>query len=138
MALAAIEVTATRKRQRRAKRVAKKELFRTSLLVASLLEPPPSILFRCASPLRFSPLLSHDPDPPPSALTPNPESIEENLGGPSIYAVAEAVREWLLEHNEPGQDDGSMYAQMMRRQTDKKKEAERPREEDYEEQVRAT
>lgn len=41
--------------------------------------------------------------------------VEANAGMPAIYAVCEAVREWLAENNLKGQDDGSMYAQMMRR-----------------------
>lgn len=39
---------------------------------------------------------------------------DENIGTPSIYVIAEAVREWLLDNNIPGQD-GSMYAEMTRR-----------------------
>lgn len=38
----------------------------------------------------------------------------ENIGTPSIYVLAEAVREWLLDNNIAGQD-GSMYAEMTRR-----------------------
>lgn len=33
---------------------------------------------------------------------------------PSIYTIAEAIRSWLVDNNVPGQD-GSMYADMMRR-----------------------
>ena len=33
---------------------------------------------------------------------------------PSIYTIAEAVRTWLQDNNVAGQD-GSMYADMMRR-----------------------
>ena len=40
---------------------------------------------------------------------------EENLGMPTIFTVAEAVREWLVEHNEKGCGDESMHGQMMRR-----------------------
>ena len=36
----------------------------------------------------------------------------------SIFTVAEAVREWLVDHNVKGQD-GSMYADMMRRMNEK-------------------
>ena len=46
---------------------------------------------------------------------------ENNIGMPAIFTICEAVREWLSENNVKGQDDGSMYAQMMR----KAKEAER-------------
>jgi len=42
-------------------------------------------------------------------------SAEEMEGMPVGMAVAEAVREWLEEHNEPP-SDGSMYAQMMDRE----------------------
>lgn len=33
----------------------------------------------------------------------------ENLGAPSVFAVAEAVKEWLVDNNIAGQD-GSMYS----------------------------
>jgi len=39
----------------------------------------------------------------------------------SIFTVAEAVREWLVDHNVTGQD-GSMYADMMRRMNEKETE----------------
>lgn len=39
----------------------------------------------------------------------------------AIFTICEAVREWLSENNEKGQEDESMYAQMMR----KAKEAEK-------------
>ena len=42
------------------------------------------------------------------------KTAEENLGMPSIFVVCEAIREWCQDNNLPGQD-GSMYAQMMRR-----------------------
>ena len=42
----------------------------------------------------------------------------ENLGMPSIFTIAEAVREWLVDNNIAGQD-GSMYADMMRRMVQK-------------------
>ena len=35
--------------------------------------------------------------------------LQENIGTPSIFTTAEAVREWLVDNNTPGQD-GSMYA----------------------------
>jgi len=40
---------------------------------------------------------------------------EANVGMAAIFTICEAVREWLGENNVKGQDDGSMYAQMMRR-----------------------
>jgi len=49
---------------------------------------------------------------------------ENNVGMAAIFTICEAVREWLSENNVKGQDDGSMYAQMMRRA----KEAERAKE----------
>jgi hypothetical protein len=33
----------------------------------------------------------------------------ENIGVPSVFAVAEAVKEWLVDNNIAGQD-GSMYS----------------------------
>lgn len=55
------------------------------------------------------------------------EAIEENLGSPMVYTLAEAVREWLVEHNVPG-EDGSAYASMMRKQREKELEAKRDKE----------
>lgn len=37
----------------------------------------------------------------------------ENVGAPSVFAVAEAVKEWLVDNNIAGQD-GSMYSGMHR------------------------
>lgn len=39
-----------------------------------------------------------------------------NEGSPSIFSIAECLREWLLENNRPGLDDLSMHAQMLRKQ----------------------
>ncbi len=36
----------------------------------------------------------------------------ENLGAPSTFQIAEAVKEWLVDNNVDGQD-GSMYADMV-------------------------
>ena len=33
----------------------------------------------------------------------------ENIGLPSIFTVAEAIKDWLIDNNIPGQD-GSMYS----------------------------
>lgn len=49
------------------------------------------------------------------------EEAVANEGMPAIFAVCEAVREWLSENNVKGLDDASMHAQMMR----KAKEVER-------------
>ena len=49
------------------------------------------------------------------------EEAQANEGVPSIFAVAERLREWLVENNTKGLDDISMHAQMMR----KKKEEEK-------------
>lgn len=43
------------------------------------------------------------------------QTAQENLGAPAVYAVAERVREWLVEHNEQP-SDGSAFDEMMRRQ----------------------
>jgi RWD domain len=43
------------------------------------------------------------------------EEASANEGSPSIFAVAERLREWLLENNVKGLDDQSMHAQMMRK-----------------------
>ena len=40
---------------------------------------------------------------------------EENAGAPLCYAVAERLREWLQEHNEPA-GEGSAYDEMLKRQ----------------------
>lgn len=46
------------------------------------------------------------------------KTAKDNLGSPSIFSITEVVKEWLLENNIPGQD-GSMYADMMRKQQQK-------------------
>lgn len=43
------------------------------------------------------------------------EEAENNRGAPSIFAVAERIKEWLIENNTKGLDDTSMYAQSMRK-----------------------
>jgi RWD domain len=43
------------------------------------------------------------------------EEAEANIGAPSIFAVTERIREWLVENNIKGLDDVSMHAQMMRK-----------------------
>lgn len=43
------------------------------------------------------------------------QTAQENIGAPAVYAVAERVREWLIEHNEQP-SDGSAFDEMMRRQ----------------------
>lgn len=44
-----------------------------------------------------------------------------NAGTPSIFAVVERLREWLVEHNVKGLDDVSMHAQMIRKQLEQEK-----------------
>mmetsp|Transcript_16171 Transcript_16171/g.50683 ORF Transcript_16171/g.50683 Transcript_16171/m.50683 type:complete len:252 (-) Transcript_16171:21-776(-) len=45
-------------------------------------------------------------------------------GSVCIFETASAVKSWLTEHNEPGLSDDSMYANMLRRETEQR-EAER-------------
>lgn len=42
------------------------------------------------------------------------QELEANMGMPAIYSVCEGIRTWLLDNNQ--EYDGSMYAQMMRKQ----------------------
>ena len=42
------------------------------------------------------------------------QTASENVGMVMGYTIAEAVRDWLLEHN-ISQEDGSMHANMLRR-----------------------
>lgn len=44
------------------------------------------------------------------------EEAAANEGVPSIFSIAERLREWLLENNRSGLDDLSMHAQMLRKQ----------------------
>lgn len=44
-----------------------------------------------------------------------------NEGVPSMFAVTERLREWLLENNVKGLDDVSMHAQMMRKRQQEEK-----------------
>lgn len=50
------------------------------------------------------------------------EEAQANEGVPSIFAIAERLREWLAENNQKGLDDLSMHAQMLRKQQAKEKE----------------
>ena len=50
------------------------------------------------------------------------EEAAANEGLPSMYAIAERLREWLAENNQKGLDDLSMHAQMLRKQQAKEKE----------------
>ena len=50
------------------------------------------------------------------------EEAENNRGMPVMYAVCERLREWLLENNEKGMDDRSMYTQMLKREKEKERE----------------
>lgn len=49
---------------------------------------------------------------------------QANMGVPSIFAVTERLREWLLENNVKGLDDVSMHAQMMRKQQQQQRQAD--------------
>mmetsp|Transcript_13950 Transcript_13950/g.38347 ORF Transcript_13950/g.38347 Transcript_13950/m.38347 type:complete len:297 (-) Transcript_13950:91-981(-) len=49
------------------------------------------------------------------------EEAEANLGLPSIFAISERLREWLIENNVKGLDDTSMFAQMKRRELESEK-----------------
>jgi len=53
------------------------------------------------------------------------EEAEANMGMPVVFAVCEKLREWLLENNVKGMDDVSMYAQMMRREKEAEKQAQK-------------
>ena len=48
----------------------------------------------------------------------------ENIGNPSVFTIAEGVKDWLINNNVPGQD-GSMYADMMRRMQQKETEVKK-------------
>ena len=47
------------------------------------------------------------------------EEAENNRGMPVMYTVCERLREWLLENNQKGMDDRSMYTQMLKREKEK-------------------
>lgn len=49
---------------------------------------------------------------------------DENIGSPAIFSITEVVKDWLLDNNVAGQD-GSMYADMMRKQQQKEMEAKK-------------
>jgi RWD domain len=49
------------------------------------------------------------------------DEAEANLGVPSMFAVTERLREWLIENNVKGLDDVSMHAQMMRKKQQEEK-----------------
>lgn len=53
------------------------------------------------------------------------KEAENNRGMPVMYAVLERLREWLLENNEKGMDDRSMYTQMLKREKEKEREAQK-------------
>eukprot|EP00574_Skeletonema_japonicum_P005465 CAMPEP_0201725154 /NCGR_PEP_ID=MMETSP0593-20130828/8644_1 /ASSEMBLY_ACC=CAM_ASM_000672 /TAXON_ID=267983 /ORGANISM="Skeletonema japonicum, Strain CCMP2506" /LENGTH=284 /DNA_ID=CAMNT_0048216491 /DNA_START=219 /DNA_END=1070 /DNA_ORIENTATION=+ len=61
------------------------------------------------------------PDNRKELVTLAQEEAAANEGMPALFAVCEAVREWLADNNVKGLDDASMHAQMMR----KAKEVER-------------
>lgn len=49
-------------------------------------------------------------------------TAEENVGSASVYTIAERLREWLQENNEP-MGTGSAYEEMIKRQRREEKEA---------------
>jgi ethanolamine ammonia-lyase large subunit len=49
------------------------------------------------------------------------DEATNNIGTPSIYAITERVREWLIENNTKGLDDISMHAQMIRKKLQEEK-----------------
>jgi hypothetical protein len=49
------------------------------------------------------------------------EEAESNTGLPSVFAICERLREWLVDHNQKGHDDVSMHAQMLRRKAEAEK-----------------
>lgn len=49
---------------------------------------------------------------------------QANEGVPSIFAVCERLREWLVENNVKGLDDQSMHAQMLRKQQQQSRQSE--------------
>ena len=49
------------------------------------------------------------------------EEAENNRGMPVMYTVCERLREWLLENNQKGMDDRSMYTQMLKREKEKER-----------------
>lgn len=53
------------------------------------------------------------------------EEAENNRGMPVMYAVCERLREWLLENNQKGMDDRSMYTQMLKREKAKEREEQK-------------
>jgi len=57
------------------------------------------------------------------------EEVDANEGMPCLFSVCEAVRGWLLDNNK--EFDGSMYAQMMRKQDAMKKSNESKEYESY-------
>jgi RWD domain len=62
------------------------------------------------------------PDPHESQLLDiATQEAQANQGAPSIFAIVERLREWLVEHNRPGLDDVSMHAQMIMRQKEQEK-----------------
>lgn len=64
------------------------------------------------------------------------EEAESNAGMPAVFAIGEILREWLIENNEKGLEDESMYAQMMRRAREEEKLQAKTKQE-YESQTMA-
>ncbi|CAB9501604.1 RWD domain-containing protein 1 [Seminavis robusta] len=63
------------------------------------------------------------------------EEAQANEGVPSIFAICERLREWLVDHNQKGHDDVSMHAQMLRRNAEQeKKQQEQSKQQQFESQ----
>ena len=83
--------------------------FRTTVIVSLVCEVPPT--YPSDSPPSFKIIIE-------KGLSANQaDEVKEvadrvaleNIGAPSVFAVAEAVKEWLVDNNIAGQD-GSMYS----------------------------
>lgn len=53
------------------------------------------------------------------------EEAEANATIPCMYAIAERIKEWLYDHNQPGLDDISMHAIMLRKEKEKELKIEK-------------
>jgi len=49
------------------------------------------------------------------------QEANNNMGMPVVFTICEAIKSWLLDHNQKGLDDTSMHAQMMRKMMEAQK-----------------